>query len=215
MHTLIHQADRLLKGRNFEYAFCGGMAIDLFLGRETRRHGDVDVSIYWPDRDAVLAYMQSAGFEVYEMLGGGKAHRITDLRDQRRVKRNFFCCTADCEWVEWNETGEDEVFAVCFQPIGQSELNFIECICNSRTDTDFLYARDNGIRRALSKAILLREDIPYLSPELCLLYKSTDTERKGYQQDYDNAISQMDAEQKQWLRQALNALYPQGHKWAP
>lgn len=76
MHTLIHQADRLLKGRNFEYAFCGGMAIDLFLGRETRRHGDVDVSIYWPDRDAVLAYMQSAGFEVYEMLGGrqGASH---------------------------------------------------------------------------------------------------------------------------------------------
>ena len=57
------------------------------------------------------------------------------------------------------------------------------------------------------------ENIPYLSPEICLLYKSTDTERKGYQQDYDLSIQKMNTEQKQWLNNALEVIYPDGHKW--
>ena len=57
------------------------------------------------------------------------------------------------------------------------------------------------------------ENIPYLAPEICLLYKSTDTERKGYQQDHDLAIQRMNIEQIKWLSESLSALYPDGHKW--
>lgn len=75
------------------------------------------------------------------------------------------------------------------------------------------YARNDKVRQALSEAILYRENVPYLSPEMCLLYKSTDTEREGYQSDYDNAVAGMDQGQRRWLDDALRVVYPEGHKW--
>lgn len=43
MNQLLEQADRMLKGHGFDYAFCGGFAIDLFLGYESRSHGDIAI----------------------------------------------------------------------------------------------------------------------------------------------------------------------------
>lgn len=40
MNQLIRQANELLRNHGFEYAFCGGWAIDLFIGKETRNHGE-------------------------------------------------------------------------------------------------------------------------------------------------------------------------------
>lgn len=91
MNYLIKQANVLLQKQSFSYAFCGGWAIDLFIGSETRTHSDIDIFAYWSDRNAIIVYMQSLGFVVYEMLGGGKAHCITDVNDQKKVKRNIFC----------------------------------------------------------------------------------------------------------------------------
>lgn len=34
MNQLIRQANELLQNQGLEYAFCGGWAIDLFLGKE-------------------------------------------------------------------------------------------------------------------------------------------------------------------------------------
>ena len=48
---------------------------------------------------------------------------------------------------------------------------------------------------------------------MVLLYKSTDTEREGYQLDYDMATQAMSAEQKNWLNNALEVMNPDGHKW--
>lgn len=62
---------------------------------------------------------------------------------------------------------------------------------------------------------MCHDSIPYLSPELCLYYKSTDVGREGYQQDYDLATQKMDDVQKTWLVRSLRALYPGGHRWLP
>ena len=211
-NSLIISINELLKNKNFDYAFCGGYAIDLFLGQLTRRHGDVDVFAYWEDRDAVIKYMWSHGFEVYEMIGGGQAHKITDVNNQMKLKRNIIAVD-NCEFVSLNHTDNINIFDVDFLPVQQSKPNFIEFLFNDKTDTDFLYARDHRVKLNLEKAVLYRNDIPYLAPEICLLYKSTDTERKGYQQDYDNAVKCMSAEQIMWLNEALKFVYPDGHKW--
>ena len=76
----------------------------------------------------------------------------------------------------------------------------------------FEYARNREIKRELDKAILFSDGVPYLSPEMCLLYKSTDTEREGYQQDFELACKAMNSEQREWLKNALLRLNPQGHK---
>lgn len=56
--------------------------------------------------------MKSLDFDVYEMLGGGKAHRITDVGEQYKTKRNIFCCKADCELVQLSETEEEDIFII-------------------------------------------------------------------------------------------------------
>lgn len=210
---LIAEADQLLKKGGFEYAFCGGYAIELFLNRTVRRHSDIDVSAYWYDRDKIIAFFQSLGWNVYEMCGGGIAHHITDIKNQIKAKRNIFCFKDGCSLVRLSPKDQKDMYCLDFDHGGQTEFDFIEILFNNRNENSFLYARNENILLPLKKTILTQAGIPYLAPELVLLYKSTDTGREGYQQDYDSVTEKMSAEQKEWLREALWSMYPAGHKW--
>ena len=213
MNNLLEEAVKLLKGQTFEYAICGGHAVDLFLGYESRKHGDIDILAYWKDRNSIILYMQSMGYKVYEMLGEGLAHHITDINHQEYKKQNIFCLTNDCELVKKTPTDETGIYIIDFYHVGQTKLNFVEFLFNDRDEYNFLYARNKAIKRELSKAILHKEDTYYLAPELLLLYKSTDTEREGYQQDFELAFLKMNEDQKEWLNNSLKIMYPDGHKW--
>lgn len=212
-HHLIVEANELLKKGGFDYAFCGGFAIELFLNRTIRKHGDIDVSAYWQDRDKIILFMQSLGWDVYEMCGGGIAHHITDINNQIRAKRNIFCFKDGCSLVKLSPQGETDIYYLDFDHGGQIKLDFIEFLFNNHNADSFLYAQNENITLPISKAIMAHNGIPYLAPELILLYKSTDTEREGYQLDYDSAMAQMSAEQKKWLHTALRVMNPSGHKW--
>ena len=213
MNQLIEEANTLLQGQDFSYAICGGFALDLFLGYESRVHGDIDVLAFWKDREKIITFMQSKGFCVFEMLGGGKVHRITDIRAQEKLRKNIFCCTEDCELVRLYDTEETDVYWFEFQHSGLSKLNYIEFLFNEKTEAEFVYVRDNRVKRELEKAILRKYGIPYLAPELCLLYKSTDVDREGYQQDFELTVERLNGEQRAWFEKVMELLYPEGHKW--
>lgn len=213
MNRLVAEVNALLKGQSFSYAVCGGFALDLFLGYETRTHGDIDILAFWEDRETIITYMQSKGYIVYEMLGGGKVHRITDIRVQEKLRKNIFCCTEDCELVRLYDTDEPDVYWLDFQHTGLSKLNYIEFLFNERTEDEFVYGRGERVRRKLTNALLETDGVPYLAPELCLLFKSTDIERDGYQQDFELTIGKLSTEQRTWFENAMGLLYPDGHKW--
>ena len=211
-HKLIIKANELLKNGGFEYALCGGFAIELFLNRTIRKHGDIDVSAYWHDRDKIILYMQSLGWNVYEMCGG-ITHHITDVKFQINAKRNIFCFKDGCSLVKFSPHGEADMYYLDFDHSGHTKFDFIEFLFNNRNDDSFLYARNENISLPIKKAKLTRNGIPYLAPELVLLYKSTDTEREGYQLDYDSVKAEMSTEQRSWLQAALKTMNPSGHKW--
>lgn len=213
MNQLIEEVNALLQGQDFSYAICGGFALDLFLGYESRTHGDIDILAFWEDRETIITFMQSKGYCVFEMLGGGKVHRITEIRMQEKLRKNIFCCTEDCELVRLYETEEKDVYWFDFQHTGLSKLNYIEFLFNEKTENEFVYVRDNRIKRKLESAILQKDGIPYLSPELCLVFKSTDIEREGYQQDFELTVERLNGEQRIWFEKAMEMLYPEGHKW--
>lgn len=212
-NELIIKANELLKNGGFEYAICGGFAIELFLNRTIRQHGDIDVSAYWHDRDKIICYMQSLGWNVYEMCGGGIAHHITDVKFQIMAKRNIFCFKDGCSLVKLSPHDKTDMYYLDFDHSGQTKLDFIEFLFNNRNADSFLYARNENISLPITKAILNRNGIPFLAPELVLLYKSTDTERENYQLDYDFAKVEMSTEQMGWLQAALKKVNPSGHKW--
>lgn len=213
MNHLILEANKLIQKGNFAYAFCGGFAIELFLNKIVRKHGDIDISAFWDNRDDIILYMQSLGWQVYEMCGGGIAHYITDVKQQIKEKRNIFCFRDDCELVSFTPTNETDMYSIVVDHKGQVKLNFVEFLFNDRTLTDFSYARNKEILLPLSSAVLYQTGIPYLAPELVLLYKSTDILREGYQLDYDLALPKMSKGQKEWLKNALLKSNPLGHPW--
>jgi len=67
--------------------------------------------------------------------------------------------------------------------------------------------------RDMSKAVLFNGSIPYLAPEIALLYKSSQAEREEYHYDFEQTYPHMSSEQKEWFSQKLDILYPEGHKW--
>ena len=108
---------------------------------------------------------------------------------------------------------ENDCCRLEFFHVGQTELDFIEILFNDKTETHFEYARDREIKREIEKAVLFADGVPYLAPELCLLYKSTDADREGYQQDFELAFREMDGEQRAWFSAAMKKAFPQGHRW--
>jgi hypothetical protein len=212
MHNLILECNDLLKDGGFEYAFCGGHALDIHIGKVTRPHGDIDISAYREDRDKIISFMQSSGWIVYEAMGGGKVHLITDTDNQKMLKTNIFCVRKDCSFFH-AEHIENNIYRCKIDCVEQTRLDFVEFLFNNRTADGFIYSRNGEIVRKLDKAVMYRDNIPYLSPELVLLYKSTDLKRKENKKDFDAVFSHLSSESKEWLHEALAAAYPKGHKW--
>jgi hypothetical protein len=57
----------------------------------------------------------------------------------------------------------------------------------------------------------VKDGIPYLAPEIALLYKSRNR-READEADFRAAQRTLDAEQREWLRSALGKTSP-GHAW--
>ena len=213
MNQLLNEANQLLKNMQVEYAFCGGYAIELFLNRELRVHGDIDVSVYWDERDFIIEYMKNNNWKVYEMCGNGIAHQINDIADQLKLKRNIFCIRDNCKMVDIEPKAEKDMYIIDFAHSEQTKFDFIEFLFNTKTKSDFCYARNTEITLPLFDVKRFNTDIPYLVPEIVLLYKSTDIMREGYQMDFEAAIDKMSKEQKNWLKSALITMNQLGHPW--
>ena len=184
----------------------------MFIGKKTRPHKDLDVIVYWEDRDKIVQHMLNNGWEVYEPCNTPYLHKINDVSSQKLVQDNIWCINLTNPHYKFTEH-ERDMFAVDFDNSEQTELNFIEFLFNTQKDGYFLYKRNHGIKIELSKVMFYANDIPYLAPEMVLLYKSTMAENSNYQLDFDNAVKEMTSEQRLWLNESLAVMFPDGHKW--
>jgi hypothetical protein len=212
MNRLVLECNDFLKGNVFEYAFCGGHALDIHIGKTTRSHGDIDLSAYWEDRNKIILFMQTQGWIVYEAMGGGKIHLITDTDDQKLIKLNIFCVKEGCPFFH-AELIENNIYHCDIDHVEQKHLDYIEFLFNKRTEDEFIYSRNNEIRRKLDKAILYKDSISYFAPELVLLYKSTDLAREENRLDFNMFAPLLSNDSKEWLHRALSTAFPDGHEW--
>ena len=83
-------------------------------------------------------------------------------------------------------------------------------------DDVWRYRREPAIIRDASRMSLrTNEGVPYLAPELVLLFKSkrdSGTVRAKDQADFEMASPMLDLERRAWLRRALTATNPD-HPW--
>jgi hypothetical protein len=212
MNKLVLECYDMLSGCEFDYAFCGGHAMDIHLGQTTRPHGDIDLSAWWEDRNKIISFMQSQDWIVYEAMGGGKIHLITNTDDQKLIKLNIFCVKGGCSFFH-AELIENDVYQCEIDHAEQKNLDYIEFLFHKRDADNFMYSRKSEIRRELVKAILHKGDLSYFAPELVLLYKSTDLLREENRQDFEMMLSHLKDESKEWLQRALITVFPDGHEW--
>jgi len=210
--NLIEQLNCFMAKTGLDYAICGGHAIDLFIGAKTRPHKDLDVVIFWEDRDKIIQYMLDDGWAVYEPCGTPYLHKINNIYDQMRVKSNIWCIRLSNHHYKCTEH-EKDMFAIDFDDSEQTDLGYIEFLFNTRADGYFLYSRNHDVKRKLNEAVFHVDNIPCLAPEMVLLYKSTAVENLDYQLDFDNAVKEMNVEQLIWLKKSLLVMFPGGHKW--
>jgi hypothetical protein len=188
MLALPLKAAEILSGFTPDWFVAGGWAIDLFVGKETRPHADIEIAIWRRDQAALYDYL-SGGSWILKKAAGGKLSA----------------------WPqgEFLELPIHEIH--CFNEL--AEPGRIEVLLNESNKDEWLYRRNTNIRRPLDKCYLVsKTGIKYLAPEIVLLYKSKNPKDKD-ERDFRAVVKLLAPEQRRWLKTAISAGGDPEHRW--
>jgi hypothetical protein len=174
---------RRLVGANVPWAVAGGWSLDLFLGRVTRAHEDIEIAVPAAGFAAVRTALASMHFEV---ISDGMAHPLDSPAFGE----------AHQTWVSEPTTG---VYRLdIFREPHDGEV----WICR----------RDPKIRLPYSEVVCRTADgIPYQAPQIGLLFKAKHSRTKD-DADLAGVLPMLDLRQRRWLTDALTQVHP-GHRW--
>lgn len=123
MQGIISRAKEFFSHATFDWSICGGGAIEIYVDKETRSHKDLDIAVYWEDRQTIIGYMLNAGWRVFEACGGGIIHELLTAASFER--RNLFCFT-DKETRCHLEPIGDNRYRFTFTNEKQHAFNYVE-----------------------------------------------------------------------------------------
>jgi hypothetical protein len=165
---------------------CGGWALDLFLDRETRRHDDLDVALLRQDQLALYHHLRA-----WDLRYATTTHtlepwdgRLLDLPIHGIWARRSL--EASAPWT-------------------------CEFLLNEERDGEWIFRRNEAIRRPLEEIGDERDGVPFLRPEVVLLYKSSERSPKN-DTDFAAALPRLSREARLWLREALE-IQDARHPW--
>lgn len=180
-----HEVAARLAVADRRWCIAGGWALDLWLGRQTRPHGDIEVSIARADFAAFAAAL--SGFRLFIAAAG----RVTPLEPGTGLPAH-----ANQVWVQ------DEAAGVWR----------LDLMLDPGDGDTWVFRRDPRLRRPRAEAIGESADgIPYLMPELVLLYKAKAPRTKD-EVDFATCAPGLSLSGRRWLMAALESVHP-GHPW--
>jgi hypothetical protein len=180
------EAARRLAGLDIAWCVVGGWAIDLFVGHETRAHGDLEIAILRDDLTAVRLALDDL---VFHLVRDGEVRRFAE--GVERETDNHQNWPLDPDANEWRVD-------IMLEP-GDAET--------------WVYRRDEGLHAARSFMVGRTDDgIPYLRPHGVLLFKAKYLRPKD-EADFDTCLPRLDGEQRTWLAERLDEFHPE-HPWA-
>ncbi|WP_101846654.1 nucleotidyltransferase domain-containing protein [Halobacillus sp. Marseille-P3879] len=165
-----------------KWMVAGGWAIDLHIGEETREHEDIEIAVF---RDELP--------ELSKWLNGWNTYVV----DHSQMIEGPV-----------DESLEEHIHEI---HVHREEAN-LEILLNLKSRDIFKFRREPEITFPLSRMNLRSEHgIPYLNPEIVLLYKAKDTQEKD-EEDFQAVFPFLNEQQKEWLKQALIIHQPK-HPW--
>ena len=178
-----HEAAENLAGGTAPWGVAAGWALDLFLGGESREHDDLEIGV--PSQRFAAVRDALASFEIV-VIGEGKAWPMTEST----------LSTHHQTWVRDRGGGPWRV------DVMREPWDGDTWICR----------RDPRIRlQATSLISRTAAGIPYLQPEVVLLFKAKVVRPKD-EMDFATVLPHLDSRRRSWLRDALTLLHP-GHAW--
>jgi hypothetical protein len=162
----------------------GGWAVDLFLGRQTRAHADIEIAV--PSGNFTEIRSRFPGF-AFDAVGSGRIWEDATAAELAAVHQT---------WLRDPSTG-----------------SYVLDVFREPHDGDtWICRRDASIRFPYDEIIHHTQDgIPYLAPELVLLFKAKHARKKD-QADFDVTLPHLTAAQRWTLGELLTRVHP-GHRW--
>ncbi|MGV9267559.1 nucleotidyltransferase domain-containing protein [Kitasatospora sp. NPDC003701] len=172
-----------LAGVSAPWYVAGGWAVDLFRGGRTREHGDLEIAV--------------------------PAARFPEIRS-RFPEFTFDVVASDRIWELTPEVAELSHQTWLRDPSTGKFL--VDVFREPHDGTTWICRRDPSIRLPYSDVVRRTPDgIPYLAPELALLFKAKATRPKD-RQDFAGALPLLDRTQRRTLATLLARVHP-GHDW--
>lgn len=178
------QVQGRLAGFERPWWIAGGWALDLFMGRQTRAHDDLEIALYRGDLDALRSHLR--GWEFHIADGGA----LTPWREEALPASAHALRSRERAHEAWQ----------------------IEILVEERQGDRWVYRRTPDIgANALDIGRRTPEGVPYLRPEIVLLDKSKDT-RPRDETDFITVLPRLDPAQRSFLAAGLWTVAP-GHRW--
>jgi aminoglycoside-2''-adenylyltransferase len=178
-----HELAVRLEGVEASWYVLAGWALDLFQGRQTRTHEDIEIGVSEHEFGAIREALSD--LELF-VVGDGRAWPITEstLAAHRQT------------WAREPETG----------------LWRLDVIRERWDGRMWVFARDPRIR-VPGDALVLRtgDGIPFIRPEIALLFKAK-TPRPKDESDFKAVLPLLAQESRAWLAGSLALVHP-GHRW--
>ena len=177
-----HEAARHLEALTAPWYVTAGWALDLFLGVQTREHPDLEIGV--PEHRFAEVREVLSGFELVA-VGDGQAWALSEesLTTYRQT------------WVR--------------EPGGPWRVDVMREPWDGDT---WVFRRDAMVRLHAASLISRTADgIPYLQPEVVLLFKAKVVRPKD-EVDFAAVLPHLGSNRRSWLRDALTLVHP-GHAW--
>jgi hypothetical protein len=177
------------------WALCGGWAIDAWLGRQTRDHGDVDISVFIQDQRALFDHL--AGWQ----LIAHDPHVTGDTSepwDGRRLDLPGHIHGR----LDAGEGLPDRLD-------GQQGFS-LDVQFGDRSGDDWILSSQPRISLPLRKGVQQSPwGLPTVVPEVLLFFKALELRRRD-KLDFLTLLPDLTQEQRDWLRSAISLV---GHPW--
>jgi hypothetical protein len=176
MYTLMSEFNR-------PWYIAGGWAVDLYHGKVTREHEDIEIMVFREDQ-----------FFLKEYLNQWDIYKVED--NQLKPWGTEFLNLPVHEVHAFNRKSDEK----------------FEILLNETEKLEWKYRRDVRVKLPLMEVGRYTESgIPFLRPEIVLLYKSKNIRLKD-ENDFMEIKDKLSLDQKRWISNALTLQDP-NHHW--
>ncbi|MCL2855307.1 MAG: hypothetical protein FWE21_06780 [Defluviitaleaceae bacterium] len=226
MDKIILQAHELFKDAGFNYAICGGFALEMCAGKKYREHGDFDMSFFEDERQKVLQFLHSNGWKLYaryvdfadrkKYLANHLLHLVEDPGDAKWDDCENFAAVLPDSYAKAHFVERAGVYTFAFDEPRLTKLDFIKVSFRKRQGESFMAAKTP---LHMDKAILHSNGVPYMAPEFMLYLRTPEfcswhpLQKPKTEADFNTIIPLLSAEQKDWLKAIIKTAYPGGAPW--